>query len=481
MNDNRNKVHLHLNIRKDYRAFLKEQKINASMFFENAVAMLKNGLNADSTFKSMGIILMYTPDETEIRTIIPERRQREPEHPQASPPKEETRNEDITIDTVKDGDNLSWNGGYSMAVFLKSWESKYIRYKRNTGVEEKTIRDYLNLISKLTWVYNLEDIKDRDYIKKSDKDAVYEVCAFLRDELIESKDTFNGYSNSQYRKIVAERYKPNRGKHSKQKTRELINFPEIIIQTMDLLPADIQVFFIITAVCGARTTQLFRVFENPLKILKHDRFFRIVAEDAGQGSKLATEYFLPMEYLPMVENFRLYDTKTREDPSSFYNDEVNKVSRIINPAIPCNLSSLRKFCKAVFSKSKIPKASAEYTQGRKPQDVGDKDYDNLAIAAVDDYPGVLPFWEKYVHLPDWMKDGNEVKVRVDEAIKARYPYDPNKKKWNDAAIIKRLKNGATNAELKKEYGVGTQKITNLVKRKGIIRTRGRKASKIGET
>ena len=53
MKENRNKVHLHLNIRKDFHAFLKEQKINASMFFENAVAMLKNGLNADSTFKSM--------------------------------------------------------------------------------------------------------------------------------------------------------------------------------------------------------------------------------------------------------------------------------------------------------------------------------------------------------------------------------------------------------------------------------------------
>ena len=213
MKENRNKVHLHLNIRKDFHAFLKEQKINASMFFENAVMRLKNGLNVDSTFRNMGMILMCAADETDTRPIIPERRQIVPEHPQTAIQKEETRNEDITIDTVKDGDNLSWNGGYSMAVFLKSWESKYIRYKRNTGVEENTIKYNLKLIYKLTWVYSLEDIKDRDNIKKSDKDAIYEVCAFLRDELIDSKDTFNGYSNSQYRKVVAERYRQPQHKH----------------------------------------------------------------------------------------------------------------------------------------------------------------------------------------------------------------------------------------------------------------------------
>lgn len=451
--------------------FLKDQKLNASLFFENALIRMKSGLKNDTpTYKNMGMILVCPVDKNENTSSAVHVPRRE------EPVSDILAGNGITIDTVKDGDNLSWNGGYSMAVFLKSWESRYVRYKKNAGVQQNTINANLKEIYKLTWVYDLEDIKDRDDIKKSEKDAVYEVCAFLRDELTDSHDTFNTISNSQFRKVVAARYNTKRGKHSHQKTRELINYPEIVTETMELLDYDVQVFYILTAICGARTTQLFRIFEKPLKILKHAGFFRVVAEEVGQGSKLATEYFFPNDYLSMVENFQLYYAD-RMNPASFYNESVSVKSRVINPAIPCNLSSLRKFCKAVFTKSHIPKASAEYTQGRKPQDVGDKDYDNLAIAAVDDYPQVLPYWEKYVHLPEWMKDGEEVRKRVEAAIRNRSPSGQHPKEWNEAAIIRRLKEGATNAELKKEFGIGAQKITDIVKREGIVRKNDRGTSK----
>jgi len=384
---------------------------------------------------------------------------------------------DVSLDEVKDGDHLPWNGGYSMAAFLKSWETEYKRYKKNTGVQEKTIEDNLKLIAKLTWLHTIEDIKSREYVSKSDKDSVYEVCAFLRDELVQSGDSFNGYNSSQYRKAISLRYKPNKGSHSEQKTRELINFPEIVTQTMDLLDDDVKVFFILTAVCGARTTQLYRVFDNPLTILKHDGFFRVVAEKAGQGSKLATEYFFPNDYLPMVENFKLYKIASRQSPETFYNNAVSEVSRKVNPNIPCNLSSLRKFAKAVLSKSKIPESSAEYTQGRKPQGIGAKDYDNVQVAAVDDYPQTLPFWKKYIQLPDWMKDGDEVKKRVDAAIQKRQTLPGGKKAWDEKNIVRRLKAGATNAQLKKEFDIGSQTIIKIVRKYGIVRTNDRGAGK----
>lgn len=252
-------------------------------------------------------------------------------------------------------------------------------------------------------------------ITKPIKDAVYEVCAFLRDELGRSGDTFNGFACSQYWKVVSDRYKPRRGANASQKTKELIQYPEIVSQTMELLPADVQLFFAITACCGARSAQLYRLYDSKLKIypLPEKGFFRLDATEAGEGHKLATEYFFPMWMLPAVKGFRPLRGKGYKEPVKQYSDIVQNVSRAVNEDIPCNLSSLRKFAKAVLTKSKIDDAAAEYTQGRKPEGMGQKAYENFGVKAIDLYPETLPFWEEYLPIPEWMKDPEQVRDRID--------------------------------------------------------------------
>ena len=335
---------------------------------------------------------------------------------------------------MKDGNNLPFDAGYSMADFIRSREAAYRQYKKNKGVSEETVESYLKAIYTLTWLHTITDLKNREVITKPIKDAVYEVCAFLRDELEQSRDTFNGFAGSQYRKVVSDRYKPRRGVNASQKTKELIQYPEIITQTMELLPADVQLFFAITACCGARSAQLYRLYDSKLKIypMPDKGFFRLDATEVGEGHKSATEYFFPMWMLPAVKGFRQLRGKGYKEPVKQYSDIVQDASRVVNENIPCNLSSLRKFAKAVLTKSKIDDAAAEYTQGRKPEGIGQKAYDNIRVKAIDVYPETLPFWEEYLPIPDWMKDPEQIKIRLDAveaeltqpAPKQRIPSNP---------------------------------------------------------
>ena len=322
---------------------------------------------------------------------------------------------------VKDGDMLDPNGGYSMAAFMASRKSDYLKFKGK--VSSQTVKEYLSAIGKLTWAVSYDDLKERIELTKSEKDGIYEVLAYLEQYKEDETGTYNNTAYQTWRTKALNLSKGAKGSKKDQKTNELILFPEVIAGTMELLPDDVQLFFAMS-LFGGRAAQLYRLFESDkLKITmsKDGTFFWVDGTDIGAGHKHVFEYFFPAWMLPVVQNYRNLRGKHRSvKPELAYNDIVKDYSHKVNENVPCNLSSLRKFAKTVLTESGLSDSVAEYTQGRVPQGTGAKNYDNPDLAAKRDFGKTLPYWEKYITLPEWMSDPEEIKRRLDK-VEAELP------------------------------------------------------------
>jgi len=308
----------------------------------------------------------------------------------------------LPLEEIKDGDMLPSNRGYSIAEFIKSRESDFL--KSNPASEPGTMKTYYQKLLKMDWLRVPNDLKENpEKISRSTKDGIDSLFRYQEkwnDD--ESTGTFNGKKRAAYKSLIMPHVTKGAGSRKSGKTNELIEYPEVIGKTMELLPYDVQMFFLMTALSGARTTQLFRLFDSPLKIRRKDGFFMIDAGEVGQGHKLATFFFFPDFMLPAVENYKNMRGSGRKNPETAYNDVVNDFSTIIDKTLPCNLSSLRKFAKGVLNKAGVDDNAGEYTQGRIPAGVGAKSYDNLKVKAIDEYPKTLGMWESFIPVPEWM-------------------------------------------------------------------------------
>ena len=388
----------------------------------------------------------------------------------------------LPLDEINDGDMLPSNAGYSAAQFIKSRESDFL--KSNPASEPGTMKTYYQKLLKMDWLRTPEDLKQNsDKVNRSTKDGIDSLFRYQEKwNSDESGGTFNGKKRAAYKSLIMPHVTKGAGSRKSGKTNELIEYPEVIGKTMDLLPYDVQMFFLMTALSGARTTQLYRLFEAPLKIRKKDGFFMVDAGEVGQGHKLATFFFFPDFVLPVVENFKVLRGSGRKNPETAYNDVVNDFSTIIDKTLPCNLSSLRKFAKGVLNKAGVDDNAGEYTQGRIPAGVGAKSYDNLRVKAIDEYPKTLGMWEELVPVPEWMlsaegikekmklvdpSTGKKTEGRVKQAAApkknpGRSQLTKEKREW----IIKLHKEKTTLRDIAKITGSGRETVSKVVKEYG---------------
>ena len=385
----------------------------------------------------------------------------------------------LPLDEIKDGDMLPSNRGYSIAEFITSRESDFL--KSNPASEPGTMKTYYQKLLKMDWLRVPNDLKENsDKVNRSTKDgidALYKYQEKWNKE--ESGRTFNGYRRADFKDLIMPHITKGTGSRKGGKTNELIEYPEVIGQTMDLLPYDVQMFYLMTAYSGARTTQLYRLFDSPLKIRKKDGFFMVDAGEVGQGHKLATFFFFPDFVLPVVENYKNMRGEGRKEPGTAYNDIVNDNSTIIDPTLPCNLSSLRKFAKGVLNKAGVDDNAGEYTQGRIPAGVGAKAYDNLRVKAIDEYPKTLGMWEELVPVPEWMLTATGIKEKMklvdpstgkktegqvkQAAVPKKNPGRSQLTKEKREWIIRLHKENRTLRDIAKITGSGRETVSKVVK------------------
>ncbi len=384
----------------------------------------------------------------------------------------------LPLEEIKDGDMLPSNAGYSAAQFIKSRESDFL--KSNPASKPKTMKTYYDKIVKMDWLRVPDDLKENgDKINRSTKDGVDALFKYQEKwNKKESDRTFNGYRRADYKDLVMPHVSNKKGSRKSEKTNELVEYPDVVSKTMELLPYDVQMFFLMTAYSGARTTQLYRLFEAPLKIRKKDGFFLIDAGEVGQGHKLATYFFFPDFMLPVVENFKILRGMDRKDPETAYNDIVNDNSTIIDKTLPCNLSSLRKFAKGVLNKADVDDNAGEYTQGRIPPGTGARNYDNLRVKAIDQYPKTLGMWEELVPVPEWMltaagikekmklvdpSTGKKTEGRMKRPQPAKSPGRSQLTKEKRDWIIRLHKEGTTLRDIAKITSSGRETVSKVVK------------------
>ena len=497
--EKRLKKHLHLNISPELYEKIKKIGVNVSQFVEEALNALISGTNLQNI---QNTLILRVKSEKECCEPDSNRRPSDYESDaltegilekggeyerikkfKRASEKSKVVNRlagknpgEVLPGDVKDGDMLDPNGGYSMAAFMASRKSDYLKFKERT--DPRTVKEYVSAIGKLSWVVTYDDLLDKISITKSEKDGIYEVLSYLEKYKEDKSGTYNGTIYQKYRTKALSLSRASKGSRKSQKTNELILFPEVIRDTMELLPDDVQMFFALS-IFGARTAQLHRLFESEkLKITQSPdkSFFWVDGEAVAAGHKRVFQYFFPAWMLPVVENYRNLRGKEREEPEGAYSEAVQDVSRMVNENVPCNLSSLRKFAKTVLTESGLPDGVAEYTQGRVAAGVGAKDYDNLGIAAKRDFGKTLPYWEKYFQLPDWMSDPEEIKHRLDvieaELSKGKRRPAITKKSSGGrsqladdkrADIIKRLKAGESRRAIMAAVGVSRATVDNIAK------------------
>lgn len=359
---------------------------------------------------------------------------------------------------IIDGDMLLPDGGYSMADFMRSRESDYRLWKKKEGVSNDTVDKYVSSMKSLTWLYSYDDLKKHEDITKSERDAIGQVSAYIQ-KWADAGETFNGDALRKYTDRSRDDYKKKIGSRSSQKTKDLISRPDVLEMVIETLPDDVAMFYVMSCF-GARTSQLYHLYDKPLNITMSDdkSYFWVNAEEVSKGHKKAFYYFFPSWMLPVVKNWRNVRSTDIKHPEKQYNDIVNDVSRVADPAVPANLSSLRKFAKAVTTESGIPDNVAEFTQGRTPPGVGARAYDNLEFAAKRDFGKTLPFWEERVIFPEWMSDEKEIKRRLDAVQNSfKKTRAANTKRKNSARqqlsddkranIISRLKRGESRRKI----------------------------------
>lgn len=374
---------------------------------------------------------------------------------------------------------LKSNGGYSIAVYIKSRESDFL--KSNPASESSTMKTYYQKLLKMDWLRVPNDLKENsDKVNRSTKDGIDALFKYQEKwNKEESGGTFNGYRRADFKDLIMPHVTKGAGSRKSGKTNELIEYPAVVGETMELLPYDVQMFYLMTAFSGARTTQLYRLFDAPLKIRKKDGFFMVDAGEVGQGHKLATYFFFPDFMLPVVENYKNLRGMGRKDPETAYNDIVNDFSTIIDKTLPCNLSSLRKFAKGVLNKAGMDDNAGEYTQGRIPAGVGAKSYDNLKVKAIDEYPKSLGMWETLVPVPEWMQSAESIKEKMklvdlstgkktDDGARADPPKKiqkgrPQLTQEKKDMIIKLHNEGRTARDIAKITGSGRETVSKLIK------------------
>jgi len=169
----------------------------------------------------------------------------------------------------------------------------------------------------------------------------------------------------------------------------------------------------------------------------------------------------------------------RKEPGTAYNDIVNDNSTIIDPTLPCNLSSLRKFAKGVLNKAGVDDNAGEYTQGRIPAGVGAKAYDNLRVKAIDEYPKTLGMWEELVPVPEWMLTATGIKEKMklvdpstgkktegqvkQAAVPKKNPGRSQLTKEKREWIIRLHKENRTLRDIAKITGSGRETVSKVVK------------------
>lgn len=86
--------------------------------------------------------------------------------------------DDLHLDDMTDGDMLPSNGGYSIAQFIKSRESDFL--KSNPAYEPGTMKFYYQKLSKMNWLRTPEGLKQNpEKINRSTKDGMDALFAYL--------------------------------------------------------------------------------------------------------------------------------------------------------------------------------------------------------------------------------------------------------------------------------------------------------------
>ncbi|WP_338095021.1 integrase [Methanorbis furvi] len=318
----------------------------------------------------------------------------------------------------------------------------------------------------MDWLYVPEDVIMRGSMNASEKNALN---AFLNYFDGVGTKNFNGYEKAQFTKTAA-KVQTGKGSRKDQKTTNL-EFDELIT-TRDKLSHPLQVVFMIAAYSGGRLEQINRLYDkveegNDLRIDDFGDFFRVDVRHVSAGGKRASYYYFPAEMKNAVLNYRNVNApdtiskRVSDAGRDNYREEHGKqVHR------PVNVSSLRKFNTLLLRKAGIDKDVTNALQGRAPDGVDEVHYLELADdMGREQYPRVIPLLREGLPVPDWMRSyaGNK-------------PYIPaTGKSFDEKKLMKMLKAGATNSEIRKEMGLHPDKITKFVKENGIVRSRGTKA------
>lgn len=426
-----NKIHVTMSLNRELHSKIKEIGVNLSAFVERALNWLYSNVTAGNIQVFNEKTLILSPDlqnKLKNECCAPDLNRRFRDYESRAllglESEKKANSDDFKISQVSrfeglkpsaeilDGDMLPPDGGYSMADFMRSRESDYRRWKRKSGVSDESTDKYFNAMKTLSWLKTYDDLKKHEGLTKTEKDGIQQVAAYMRD-WADIGLMFNGVAVQTFSDRARDDYSIKIGSRSNQKTKELIGRPDVLERVLETLPDDVAMFYVMCCF-GARVAQLCRLYEKPLNITMSDdkQYFWVNAEEVGKGHKKAFYYFFPSWMLPVVKNWRNVRSSDVKYPEKQFSKIVNDVSRVADESVPANLSSLRKFAKAVTTESGLQDNVAEFTQGRLPQGVGAKAYDNLEFAAKRDFGMTLPFWKERVIFPAWMSDEEEIKKRL---------------------------------------------------------------------